>query len=206
MLDVNEKGKMKTPQYVLDIREGKYSKTGAVNEILHECGISEFPINAWEIARNLNFEVFDATFKKDNISGMLVDALEVPPMLEQFGCKRAIILNRNEPKNVQSFTVAHELGHFMYDCNEETNYYNAFHTKNKKRLTPKEEERKEQEDKIDEFAAMLLMPETMFLQYINKSDNRYDRSALKSEMAKVCMVTEEAVDKRFDELKIEFAR
>lgn len=51
---------------------------------------------------------------------------------------------------------------------------------------------------------MLLMPETMFLQYINKSSNRYNRDALKQEMAKVCMVEENAVDMRFDELRVGF--
>lgn len=204
MLGGNAIGKMNTPGYILDIRQGKYSKTGAVTKILQECGISEFPVNVWEIARKLNFEVFDATFKQANVSGMMIDALEVPPVLSKFNCKRAIILNRNESKNIQSFTVAHELGHFVYDCNEESNYYDALHTKNKPILSEDERKQKEKEDQIDEFAAMLLMPETMFLQYINKSPNRYDRDALRAEMAKVCMVEENAVDIRFDELRIKF--
>lgn len=204
MLGENEKSKMFTPEYIIDIRNGKYSRTGAVTKILRECGVNEFPVNVWEIARMLNFEVFDATFTQDNISGMMIDALEVPPMLERFHCKRAIILNKKEPKNIQSFTVAHELGHFAYDCNEETNYYDALHTKGKESLTEEEKLAKAKEDEIDEFAAMLLMPGTMFLEYINKSSNRYDRNALRAEMAKVCMVEEDAVDKRFDELKIKF--
>ncbi len=196
--------KMYTPEYILDIRNGKYSKSGAVAKILQENGIKEFPVNVWEIARNLNFEVFDATFERDNISGMMIDALEVPPMLTKFDCKRAIILNRKEPKNVQSFTVAHELGHFVFDCNEESNYFDALHTKDRKNLSKEELSQKEKEDQIDEFAAMLLMPEIMFLQYINKSPNRYNRNALKQEMAKVCMVEEYAVDMRFNELRVGF--
>lgn len=138
------------PEYILDIRNGKYSKSGAVAKILNENGIKEFPVNVWEIARNLNFEVFDATFEKDNISGMMIDALEVPPMLAKFDCKRAIILNRKEPKNVQSFTVAHELGHFVFDCNEESNYFDALHTKDRKNLSKEELSQKEKEDQIDE--------------------------------------------------------
>lgn len=94
----------------------------------------------------------------------------------------------------------------MFDCNEESNYYDAFHTKNKQELTSEEKVQKEKEDEIDEFAAMLLMPETMFLEYIGKSPNRYDRDALKAEMSKVCLVEETAVDKRFDELKIDFEK
>lgn len=202
--NLQEKTKMFTPEYILDIRKGKYSKTGAVARILQECGINSFPINVWEIARKLNFEVFDATFKESNVSGMMIDALTIPPMLEKFGCKRAIVLNRNERKSMQSFTVAHELGHFVFHCDEETNYFDARHTKNKEKLTDEEKIQKQKEDQIDEFAAMLLMPETMFVEFINNSPNRQNRELLKKEMAKVCMVEEDAVDKRFDELKIEF--
>lgn len=85
-----------------------------------------------------------------------------------------------------------------------SNYYDALHTKGKETLTEDERKQKENEDKIDEFATMLLMPETMFLQYINKFPNRYDRSALRAVMAKICMVEEKAVDRRFNELKITF--
>ena len=49
--------KMQTPEYILDIRSGKYSKTGAVMTILKECGISEFPINN----RNL-LKIIDCMF------------------------------------------------------------------------------------------------------------------------------------------------
>ena len=129
------KTKMYTPEYILDIRNGKYSETGAVAKILQECGINNFPINVWEIARILNFQVLEATFKDNAVSGMMVDALTVPPILNEFNCKRAIILKRNESKNMQSFTIAHELGHFAYDCNEETNYFDARHIKDKKILT-----------------------------------------------------------------------
>lgn len=204
--DLKETTKMYTPEYILDIRNGLYSKTGAVAKILQECGINSFPINVWEIARKLNFEVLEATFRDNNLSGMMVDALFVPTILKTLNCKRAIILNRNEKKNKQSFTIAHELGHFVYDCNENTNYFDARHTKNKTELTEDELKLKEKEDRVDEFAAMLLMPEIMFLEFVLNSPNRNDRELLRAEMAKVCMVEEEAVDKRFDELKIEFDR
>ena len=50
---------------------------------------------------------------------------------------------------------------------------------------------------------MLLMPEIMFREYISASVNRNDRKKLIEEMAKVCMVEEVAVEKRFRELGIE---
>ena len=203
---VNERKKMSTPDYIKDIRECQYSKSGAVAKILKECGIQSFPINVWEIARMLNFQVLEADFKNENTSGMMIDSLVVPDVLKKFNCKRAIILNRNERKSVQSFTIAHELGHFVYDCNEYTNCFDAYHVcreKSQAALNEEEQKNKAKEDEIDEFAAMLLMPEIMFREYISASVNRNDRKKLIEEMAKVCMVEEVAVEKRFRELGIE---
>lgn len=205
--NINKKEKMNTPQYIRDIRNNLYSKEGAITKLLQEAGIESFPINVWSIARNLNFEVLEATFKNDNTSGMMIDALEVPRILEKFGCRRAIILNKNEKKSMQSFTIAHELGHFIFDCNDEENCFDAYHISREKQvgeLTKEEQRKKDKEDQIDEFAAMLLMPETMFREFIVKSKNRYNRKKLMEEMARVCMVEETAVNKRFDELGIEF--
>ena len=69
-------------------------------------------------------------------------------------------------------------------------------------LNEEEQKNKAKEDEIDEFAAMLLMPEIMFREYISASVNRNDRKKLIEEMAKVCMVEEVAVEKRFRELGI----
>ena len=199
MSNLQEKVKMFTPEYVLDIRRGKYSRTGAATKILQECGIGSFPVNVWEVARKMNFEVLEASFKENNVSGMMIDALEVPTRLKEFGCKRAIILNRDESKNMQSFTIAHELGHFVFDCNEETSYFDARYTKNKEKLSEEEIIQKKNEDKIDEFAAMLLMPEIMFVEYINNSPNRYDREILKKEMQSK-FVNEDDLDVMLDSL------
>lgn len=199
--------KMQTPEYILDIRAGKYSKTGAITKLLKECGIKSFPVNPWQIARTLNFQVFEATFKNKNTSGMMIDALEVPAVLEKFNCKRAIILNKAEPKNVQSFTIAHELGHFLYDCNDDVNWFDAYHISKERQgeeLTEKERIEKSKEDMRDEFAAMLLMPEGLFRDYVNSSENRNNKKLLTNEIAKVCLVEEIAVEKRFKELGIEF--
>lgn len=202
-----EQEKMQTPAYILDIRNGKYSKTGAIAKLLKECGIRRFPVNPWRIARTLNFEVFETTFKNANISGMMIDAHTVPPILEKFNCKRAIIVNKSEPRNIQSFTIAHELGHFLYDCNDDENWFDAYHISKEKKdgpLSEKEQEEKKIEDMRDEFAAMLLMPESLFRDYVDSSENRDNKKALASELAKVCLVEEVAVEKRFEELGIEF--
>ena len=87
---------MSTPDYIKDIREGRYSKSGAAAKILKECGIQSFPINVWEIARMLNFQVLEANFKNKNTSGMMIDSLVVPEVLRKFNCKRAIILRTGD--------------------------------------------------------------------------------------------------------------
>lgn len=186
--------KVPTPKYILDIRAGKYSKLRAAKKILEECGQSKFPINVWQIARELDFKVFEAKFQNNNISGMLIDALEVPQVLKKFNCKRAIILNKNDQKNVQSFTIAHALGRFVYECNENENCFDAYHISREN----------ENEDRMDEFAAMLLMPEIQFREFINSSPYRWDKKMLEKEMSKVCMVEETAVNRRFEELGISF--
>lgn len=119
--------KVFTPEYILEIREGNYTKDEATTKILHECGQTRFPINPWQIARKLNFKVLEASFRNKSISGMMIDALEVPDVLKPFGSKRAIILNKDESKQMQSFTIAHELAHFVYDCNEQSNCFDAYH-------------------------------------------------------------------------------
>jgi len=57
---------------------------------------------------------------------------------------------------------------------------------------------------MDEFAAKLLMPEILFREYINNSPNRNNKEILTRELARVCMVEETAVDKRYEELDISF--
>lgn len=207
MKESNERVKMATPDYVLDIRKGLYSFSGGIAKILKESNIKSFPINVWDIARKLNFEVLEATFKNEHTSGMMIDALEVPNVLKPFNCKRAIILNKQEKKSMQSFTIAHELGHFIFHCNENENCFDAYHISREKdeiNYTNAEIVQKEKEDEMDKFAAALLMPESMFMDFISKSPNRHDKVKLTKEMAKVCMVEEIAVEKRFAELGIEF--
>lgn len=198
---------MFTPEYILDIREGNYTKEEATLRILNECGETKLPINPWQIARKLNFKVLEATFKNKNISGMMIDAIEVLDILKPFECKRAIILNRDESKQVQSFTIAHELAHFVYDCNEKSNCFDAYHISRDKQsheLNDAEKDEKRREDLMDEFAAMLLMPEVLFREYINNSPNRNNKEKLTKELTQVCMVEETAINKRYDELGITF--
>lgn len=201
-----ESKKMATPEYVYDIRNGKYTLDGAIHKILNECNIKSLPVNPWFIAKTFNFEIFNADFKEQNISGMMIDAISVPSALKAYKCKRAIILNRKESVKTKAFTIAHELAHFIFDCNEKGNCFDAYHITKEKQdtLSDEELEKKNIEDQRDKFAASLLMPENLFVEYINNSLNRFDRGKLKKEMSEVCCVEEEAVERRFEEIGINF--
>lgn len=195
-----KKEKMNTPEYVLDIRKGKYTPEGAVTKIFKECGIKQLPINVWDIARKLNFEVFEAGFNDNNTLGMMVDTFEVPVMLEKFDCKRAIILNKNDKKNVQSFTIAHELACFLYDCTEQDNCYDTYSIDHGQ----EEQQIRVKEDPWARFAELLLMPEILIREYISSSSNRWNKKSLIQELSKVCMVSEETAEKRLKQLEINF--
>lgn len=199
-------GKMHTPQYILDIRNGKYTEETAVAKILKECGFNDFPINPWNIARQLNFEIFEMNFPKNNISGVMVDSAKVPKKLERFQCKRAIILNRAEDKKMQSFTIAHELGHFVYSCNEKENYFSAYHIsrdKTDEEMTSIDKKTKEEEDKMDRFAAMLLMPAKLFKRCVLYEVYWENKQVLTEKMSKICVVPKEAIEKRYEELGLD---
>lgn len=69
--------------------------------ILEENFITEPPVLAYELAENYGLKVTVAEFDDENVSGML-DISE-----------RKIIVNRKESIARHSFTIAHELGHWI---------------------------------------------------------------------------------------------
>ena len=198
-----ENEKLKTPDYVFDIRNGKYNTEPAITLLLEKCNVKKVPpINVWEIARQLNFKVFEADFKDPSLSGMMVDSRNKVAI---FDCKRAIILNKNENSGVQAFTIAHEIAHFLLHCNESKEFFEAYHiTRNKEREEMTSEERIKQvvEDEADSFAASLLMPTSLFQEYYYRLKNGKSIENLTSELSKIFMVEEEAIERRYKEVGI----
>ena len=160
------------------------------------------PINVLEIVRQLNFKVFEADFKDPSLSGMMVDSMN---KVEIFDCKRAIILNTNENSGVQAFTIAHEIAHFSLHCNESKEFFEAYDiTRNKEREEMAFEERKKQvvEDDTDSFATSLLMPTSLFQEYYYRLKSGKSIENLTLELAKIFMVEEEAIERRYKEVRI----
>ncbi len=196
-----------TPEYILEIRDNKYSVENAVSRILEECGIDKYPVDVWKIAKTLGFTVFEANFKDDCNSGMMFDKKEVPEAFKKYDAKRAIVLNRKESAIGQAFTVAHEIAHFSLHVNDKDDFFEAFHISKVKKIedfNENDKQLKKREDEADNFAANLLMPTNMFLKFIINSPNKNSKEKLKSELTSAFLVEEEAVERRFKELSINF--
>lgn len=184
-----------TPEYVNDIRQNRYNTDNAVEKIFQECGIAGYPINVFEIARKLNFDIMYGKFRHESIYGAIWDGDEE---LEIGGkrSKRFILVNAEDSKERQLFTIAHELGHFVLHCTDQANFFERYHGGDSQ--PPKA---KEIEDEADFFAASLLMPRKEFKSYIEKNRS-LKKDALLSKICSDFWVEKEAAKKRFVELGI----
>lgn len=205
--------KKETPEFIEEIRKGNFSESEAITEIFKNANIdiNNYPVDIWEIARSFKFDIFEANFKNPAISGLMYDGDETLKILEERNpdSKRVIILNRNENRAGQSFTIAHEVAHFAYDVDANSNFYEAYHVtkdelKRKDGLTGQDIKNKVREDKADAFAAKLLMPENIFRELVDASLVRNNRDKLAKQLALAFMTTEEAIIRRFTELNIQF--
>ena len=79
-----------------------------------------YPVKVLEIANNLDLQVFESTFDRDDVSGML-KASE----------KHILIAQSDNPKR-QRFSIAHEIGHYVLHYKgkvfnkDETEKYHTF--------------------------------------------------------------------------------
>lgn len=187
--------KMVTPEYVKDMREGRYTMTACIDKIFKECHIETYPINVFRIARLLNFDIIYGKFKKDSVYGAMWDGSEEVSVGNKKS-KRFILLNADDSDERKAFTVAHELGHFFLHCNDNQNFYERYHSNGSQST-----QQRKIENEADFFAANLLLPEFVFMNYINLHKN-LSRRKLSSKICKDFMVEEETVSKRFEELGV----
>lgn len=199
------KEKLAVPDFIRDIRKGRYSLDMAIAEVLNYCQMKTIPVNVWAIARTFGFEVFEAEFinKSRTVSGLMFDSMEELQVGNK-KAKRAIVLNKKFSKEIQAFTIAHEIGHFALHCSEETDFYEAVHiTKDKKEdLTEKEKEEKKFEDAADAFAAALLMPAQKFREMYQNFITTRSLDETITALMTIFVVEKEAVWKRIEELEI----
>lgn len=128
-----------------------------------------------------------------NASGMIaIDG----SLIENYGTDKLIILNPKEKAGHRRFTIAHELGHYLFDFNEQQDIvYYDFYRKEEAYIN-------DQEQRASRFAAALLMPKEIF-------ENRYNELKtmnktlyeIVNQLAKDFIVSTSAVRRRIEEIK-----
>ena len=143
--------------------------------------------------------IVDAGFKiytqdlKHSIGGYIIISNDIA---EKFGTDKIIVVNENENKNRQRFSLAHEFGHYLLDprARNSAEYYDAFES---------DDNKSEIEVIVDRFAAELLMPSDKFVKKYNelkeKNSDLYEVFKL---LADYFAVPSVSVQKRFSEVGI----
>lgn len=125
--------------------KSKLAREKAQN-ILSMFGVNEAPIDVEDICSKLGFKIAYIELS-DKVSA----AIKIE------NNRKAIIVNSKHSKNRQRFSIAHELGHYLSGHEDFDDEKRVFIDPHKKYLNPQFR----QEEEADEFAAELLMPESL---------------------------------------------
>ncbi len=154
-------------------------------KIIDDLKTKEFPIPIIKIMKELDFLVGQQELK-DELSGYIVISDEV---IKKFGKRKMICVNSKDSLGHQRFTIAHELGHYLFDYpNQMSEFYNTYKT---------DDADSEKEKRANRFAAELLMPKEEFLKQYNKFA---ESTQIILNLADYFQVSTRAVDRRFIEL------
>lgn len=115
-------------------------------DVLRLTNIKTAPVNLDLVSEKLGFKIIPFEFP-DSMSALLI--------IE--GNDRVIGVNKSHPQVRQRFSVAHELGHFV-SGHEDFNHEEVAHIDREKKYLNRFHR---MEEEADEFAAELLMPESI---------------------------------------------
>lgn len=144
-----------------------------------------------EIAKKMGFNVYTAEFNDRDLSGTIGISER---LREKYGSCRVIILNNQDSDEHILFTLCHELAHYIYDYQSDTDqeYSNTYRTG---------EPTSNQEIRANRFAAAFLMPKKSFIHsYISFSKDTDDQNAVVRLLSKKFSAPETAVRMRIAEL------
>lgn len=136
--------------YNLGMRYNKITeKVAEVSEYLPKdaAGNVVVPVDLSVILNKYGLKVYNAIFKKPDMAGAFVRK------------EKVIYLDKTDPYTRKRFTAAHELGHYLLHENAEDIMYR------------KRSEKDAAEREADEFAAELLMPESVIRLYWTVAEN-----------------------------------
>lgn len=151
------------------------------HNILSMYKIVEPAIDVEKIATLLDFQVFPFDFPETMSAVIKID-----------GTKKVLAFNKNKPEVRQRFSIAHELGHYLSGHNNFSHEHETHVDRDKKYLDPHHRD----EEEADEFAAELLMPESML-----KKDVLEDSMEIEA-LAKRYKVSEQAMIIQLINLKL----
>lgn len=153
--------------------------------LAHHFGFTTFSIPSFE---DFPLQEYKNSSGMISISGDYIDL---------YRSDKIMIINSKENTGHQRFTVAHELGHYVFDFNELDNYtYTDFYRTDEAYINNKEV-------RASRFAAALLMPREKFIErYMDLSkSNHYTYYELVNILSSDFLVSPSAVDRRIRELK-----
>lgn len=190
-----EEYKMKYDKVVADIKQSITARNekeaiSCAKQLLEKMEIKTYPTPIVEVLNDLGFAVYAQRRIVPNISGYIVVDMD---LMDAFNTDRVISIDRDDSLGRQRFTLAHELGHYLFDFDEkQLRYFNTY-----------DDDRSDTElEKVpSRFAAEFLMPEKFFRKRCNELkgySNYYKVRTLMQDF----QVSQKAVLKRFEELGI----
>lgn len=138
----------------------------AANALLDAGNLKQAPVKIINLCKNMGFSIYMQELPS-TVCGYIMISGE---LREDFNTDRIISVNEMESAKRRRFTVAHELGHFLFyfDPSRSIEFYNAFETDGK--TSP-------EEDACNRFAAELLMPEDIFCAAYDRAKAIYKDAA-----------------------------
>lgn len=131
------------------------------SEILLNNDMYKIPVDVIKIANANDIKVYEGNLDK-KISGAI--------RYKKEECKFEILVNKNDVKTRQRFTIAHELGHFF--LHKDFLESEELHVDIMYRAAEKEtDEEKEREREVDYFAGALLMNRTLLEKMHNENNS-----------------------------------
>ena len=159
-------------------------------EIREMFGLKETPTQIANILNKVGFKIYSLEMD-ETLSGRIGIANEFKEIL---GSKKILQINSQDNRGPQRFTMAHELGHYIFDYDGHNRYANAYSLAEDDVNSPGE-------IRVNRFAAALLMPKNIFVdKYTARKTLGLDEVSICKSLAEEFEVSETAVSKRIVEL------
>lgn len=165
-------------------------------EVLEYFKIKDFDggVPIVDILRKFGFKIFQSDLRPEGLSAYIA----VDPKFEDvFGSNKITCVHVADNVGHKRFALAHELAHYLFDFNEDKNLY-FYDT-----YFPQNEEDIFIEQRANQFAANLLMPENKFREKLEEYKKDKGKADTVNALGNYFAVSPTAILYRFRELKID---